>query len=1163
VLRDDPFDGGFRVGQLFVSSVPTERKSTPVKRLLFSNGGSMQFKVSPSGLATRIEAHTKRCAPYRIFALLLLGFTFITPISRGQNKNTGEIRGTVVDRTGAVISGATVDALNIDTGIHVHGVTGAAGEYDIPLLEAGQYSVTIGKPGFKMTLQSGITLHVETITVDATLQVGAASAEVSISAGRPDLLETETSSVNTLLPTEEISELPNVSRSWETYMALLPGAYPAIWSGGAMPVLGQANTGYGQNVGMGGAPGSETSWLVDGGVATLPVSYNIDSLTAPLGAIEEISVDTSTSGAEMGNGMSSANIITKSGTNAFHGQVSEFDQNSFFNAQLRNWSSTPQQKTHTIWNEYEMALGGPIIRNRLFFFFDYQSNPQTSATAQLLTFPTDDMRGGDFSGILANGQASGVNYTIYDPSTTTTVNGVTTRSPFLGNKITSPLDPVALQIQKYFPEPNAINPSDPYNNNYYFAPGNPQTQQWYDFKIDGNLSARDHLYVSGLTTTVSAANPAPACAIQCAPDNVTEFSNQISDTYTFSPTKLNEFRASIAREGGYWTPDTLNKGWAKSIGLPNLPVDNFPSMNISQGLSTALGAGLDAKIVETSVAVTDTFDWVLGKHTIKIGGEYDNWTDNQGYAVNTAGSFDFNGIDTRDPSGATGASDGVGYADFLLGGVQSWSDTLQLEYGGKNHNVQAYAQDYYKVRSNLTLNFGGRFIDQAGWTEEHNRWDTYVPTLLNPATNTPGAVGYGGVQVPANLQATKFFFSPRVGFAYSPKPFWAVHAGFGLYATPWGGNAYFGQQVGVGSGFEPSGSLEANPNNLTPVFQLQNGNPPLIYPTAANRTPDLFNGQGVEEVNHNTPISFAEEWNVGVQHQMGHYVASVTYAGNKGIDSVFNTDVNSIPESQLGSGIRPQQNFQSINEARYIGWSNYNSLQITGKREFAAGSSFTANYTWAHLLDTGTTFGASGAGISEYQNAYDVNENYGNSGNDIRHSLNVQGLYQLPFGRGRKYANSNELEDATIGGWQLSGIYQFHTGVPYNYYVNANYDGQLSGYLQPNLVPGKSGKVPNPSVKEWFDTTAYVSPPPNTFGDAGRNSATGPHFWDTDLSVAKTWAIPRLGEKTSFQFKADSYDVFNHPNYGQPQAGLGNEGYGTISSSLINRVMQFGGIIRF
>jgi hypothetical protein len=325
----------------------------------------MPFKVNSPALAERVEMHTSRCAKViRAFILLSLGFAFVAGISWAQNKNTGEIRGTVTDTAGAVIPGAAIDVLNVDTGIHVRSVTGSAGEYDVPLLEAGHYNVYISNPGFKTTVQLGITLHIETVTVNATLQVGGATAQVTVSAGRPELLHTETSDVSVVLPTEEITELPNVSRSWETYLALLPGAYPAIWSGGAMPVLGQANTGYGQNVGMGGAPGAETSWLVDGCVATFPVSYNIDYLTEPLGAIEEINVNTSTGGAEMGNGMSATNIITKSGTNAFHGELSEFDQNSFFNAQQRNWSSSPQPKPHTIWNDGNLdfvAAGDFII----------------------------------------------------------------------------------------------------------------------------------------------------------------------------------------------------------------------------------------------------------------------------------------------------------------------------------------------------------------------------------------------------------------------------------------------------------------------------------------------------------------------------------------------------------------------------------------------------------------------------------------------------------------------------------------------------------------------------------------------------------------------------------------------------------------------------------
>jgi hypothetical protein len=1095
------------------------------------------------------DAIRKRICGFFLRISLTLSFCLLLPTSScpGQNQNSGQIRGTVVDTAGAAIPGVSVDAVNTATGIHTTTLTGGTGVYDLPYIAAGEYSLTFTKDGFQKFDEKGITIHIQTVTINATLKVGSVATEVTVT-GRPELLQTETSELSTVLPRESVSELPNVGRNWLTFTALIPGASPGKTSN-TPPALG-ASASTGETVAINGGQEYQSSFLIDGG--TLVSTFNPDLLSPPIESIAEVDITTSNFGAESGNGTSQFNVILKSGTNRFHGSLSEFVQNDIFNAAPRNWTPTPQKKPPVRWNEYGGTIGGPIDRDKLFFFFGFQANPSRSYTTALYSYPTAQVRQGNFS----DGSFSA----IFNPSTTTKSGNTFTRQLFPNNIIPpADLDPVAQNILKFIPQPNAINPSSPDYNNYYFSGASPISQYMYVFKVDGNIKPNNHAYVSGLVTPLSQTTPSPDCPIDCYNAHYYEYTTQLTDVWTLSTNKVNEFRVSMGRQAGLWRAESLGKGYPAQIGLPDLPANTFPIIKVTTGPALTVGSiAENAKLAEQQIVASDTFSWIAGRHTIKVGGEYDAWAVNLGWQTENAGTFNFSGIDTRDPNSThPNASPGVGYADFLLGGTASWSVSNPIEYGNKLPTLQAFAQDYYKLRKNLTINYGMRYISQWGWKEEHNRFGTYVPSLTNPVTGNPGAIGFAGIQIPDRYQARASFYGPRVGFSYAPTPSSTFRGGFGLYAIPWDANDYTG---GVGTGWTVQGSAQST-NNVTPVFQLASGPPEPVYPTAATRTPSLLNGQAVTYTLHKVPVSYTEQWQFGFQHQIGNYLMQLNYVGSRGVDTDFGSDVNQVLESQLGSGIRPNPTYQTITAQQYIGWSNYNSMQVTARRQFNNGFSFLVNYTWAKSLDTGTSGGGNGSGIDGYQNAYIPAANYAASSNDVRHTVNATELYLLPFGRNRRYANSNELADAVIGGWQVATIWQIHSGSSFTPLMANNLSGALSGSWYPNRVGTIT--VANPGMKEWFNVAAFTSPSPNTFGDSRRNILYGPRFADIDLSLAKVFAIPILGEGTSFQLKADSYDIFNHPNYGQPNSTIGSTGVGTISSSLTHRSLQLGGVFRF
>ena len=1129
-------------------------------------GQTVQLQEDLNEKEARCGTHVTASKPTAITApiicisriiMLFAGFVLVLSLTQtnalGQNRNAGAIAGSVSDSSGALIPGVAVDAENTATGLHIRGITGAGGTYNLPSVSSGEYTITFSKDGFQTTVQTGVRLNIAEVTVNAVLQVGSVGSKVTVTAGL-ELLQHETSELSTVLSSQELTALPNIGQNWANDIMLAPGIIPGKF-GNSSNILGNSEAGFpGQYVTVNGSQQSTESWLVDGGVATFVGSVNPDNLVPQNDAVAEVDMETGTFSAEYGNGASTFNVITKAGTNKFHGSLYEYVQNDILNAAPKNWSSVSQLKPALRWNMFGGSIGGPIIHNRMFFFFAYQRNPVVQYTHGLYTFPTAAMRAGDFSDPSFS--------TIYNPATTTSTGTGYIRTPFADNKITTPLDPVALKIQDYFPMPNAIDVSNPNYNNYYFSGKNPQLQQFYDFKVSGDLKPTHHITASGLITPQDNNTPKPECPIDCVTAHNREMTEQLTETWIISNRMVNDFHASIALqnflEGTY---GVNGKGYPAKIGLPQLPSDTFPVINISTGPDINIGHGTTIlRLGQTSISVADAFSWNIGNHAIKLGGEYNLMAINEAYKTIQAGTFNFTGIDTRNPDlNSANPSPGVGYADFLLGGTASWGVVVGPEWGVRAPNTQLFAQDYYKLLPNLTINYGFRFLSQGGFTEEHNRFANYRPTAINPVTNVPGALGFAGVDIPEAMQARTNFFAPRVGIAYTLRPSTTVRAGFGMFAMPFGSNAYAAPIAAVG--FSDQGALGQNADNLTPVFQLSSGPPAPVMSSPATRTPSLLNGQNVTYMPYHTPISYMEQWQVDMQQQLGKYMVEAAYVGSHGVKMNFTSDLNQVPESQLGSGVRPNPTYQQISSILFTGGSNFNALEVTAKRNFSDGFSAALYYTWAKALDTGTAYGGNGSSVDTYQNAYSPAANYGASENDIRHTLNGSAVYELPFGKNRKFANTSGVVNQIIGGWQLGTILQFNTGQAFTPLMANNLSGALSGVWYPNIV-GKI-KVSHPSVNQWFNTSAFEAPEPNTFGNAHRNSVYGPSFVNLNLSFAKSFAIPSLGESSKLEFKADVYDLFNHPNYGAPNMNILSSGVGTISNSLTNRAIQIGGTFRF
>jgi hypothetical protein len=1159
-----------------LSSQPTFGCPTSIEDVT-NSGGYMQQRTSYKSSFTRVLAMLGACA-----ALL-----FPAMRSDAQNINAGEIRGTIVDSSGANVPEAAVTLTNKDTGVVTHTKSDSRGIYDVPQLTPGVYSISFSVPSYKTFVQDNVLLQSAPITVNAALQVGAISEKVVVNSNAIVQLQTEDSEQNLILDAKTIDALPNVgsgAEGWFNETALIPGV-----NGGG----GQTTNGSG--IGINGGESYQESFLLNGGTATLIGSQNPDWIINPTDFIAENDFDTHTFNASSGNGQAVFNVITKSGTNHFHGSVYDYNQNAHFGA--RNYFSDPTQPIAPFSsNVIGATIGGPIKRDKLFFFFGFQRYVYTAGSPGFAVVPTTAERAGDFSQQLATDcptgfandpttaaaicnpdPALGAAYAgpyddpgqIFNPATTTRVGGQAVRQPFLDNMLpAADLNQQALNIQKFFPAPN-VNHN---GANLEFSNQTSQVTYWYNGKVDYNLSKSHHINASATYGTISFPSVTPYTPIGEYTEEGNEWAPQISDTWTISPTSINEVRFSMIRFSGNWVGGDFDKNYPTQIGIPNPTSNVFPGINIANisGFST----GLDAVLHEDDFVPSDVFTLVRGKHIIKFGGEFDIYEVNINFGGESDGNFSFSGISTLDPRPASPTnplpSVGIGYADLLLGNVSNYSDSISPLTGSRLKSTELFFQDDYKASPNLTFNLGLRYEIEGGWKEAHNELSDFDPNLVNPETGTLGALWFAGNDGRTSVEATQYgLWQPRVGFAWSPRKNLAVRGGFGLYDELFGYNTYAGS---TGTGLTQQVSVNTT-DGLTPAFNLAQGPPPLIVPSPATLTPSLLNGQGIGYIPYHTKTPYIEQYQLDVQYELPRgIVLDAAYVGSKGQHNALAADFNQIPANLISNftnpGVnmavyRPYPQYQGIGTTLGGGTSHYDSLQMRAQKQYTQGLQFIANFTYSHTLDDGTGSGYGGAGAdgSLWQNGYSPRSSYGNSQLDVPFTFNGDVIYELPFGKGKVFLNRGGILNGIIGGWVVSGLFQIHSGTPFTPSMDTNLSGSLAGSWFPNRIG--SGRLAHPTIAKWFDPSAFVQPADGTYGDSGRDILFGPSWRQLDVSLSKHWAVRKFGQLADISARVDASDVFNTPNFSNPNAVIGSPTVGTISGANTSRAMQFNGKFTF
>jgi hypothetical protein len=1090
---------------------------------------------------------------------VVIALTFAGIAGFAQNTNSGNIRGTVTDATGAVIPGATVKVDDVDKGISHEYTTDGAGLYDTGSIVPDHYLITVTASGFQTYVRGPITLRAETVAIDAQMTIGAATQEVVVKTEVP-LLNTESGAQSNSLESKELLQLPQVGADWQNFVQLLPGASTKNYRTGQTASI-NGNLPY-------------NTVLADGATTTLPMSQNADVMV--LDTVAEVRVDDSAFSAQYGIGGATFNQISKGGTNQFHGAGYEFFQNNALNA--ADYAFGAKTTVGLVrYNNFGFSVGGPIWKDKIFFFFNYDKtiNPGSASTG-FQNVPTAALLSGDFTGFP----------TIYDPTTQTVdAKGVVHRTSFddeyhNGNKIpANMIDPVAAAISAYYPKPNTGSGIS--NNFFYNVPSsNPFTK--YFGRLDWQINPSNHIIVSETNSD----NPAQyhnqgICPINCQNGDVSRDNAQVSWVWTISPRTINEARMGFTDQLNFFTPFSINQGFPAKLGWQFAKADTFPDVQISgNGDIYELQPASNAVYKEFVFDPSDVVTMIRGRHVLHFGGEFlINRADSTAWGNTNAGVMGYTGAYTNSTNGDS--STGMGFADFLLGYTNYWNAKVTPEWGGRLKSPQLFVQDDIKLRSNLTINLGLRWQGMTGWHEVKGNLASFDPRVTNPADNSLGAMWFGTTKANGRdslMAPTWSTWLPRFGFAYTYRPKTVIRGGIGLYGYTWSADTY---GPGLGGAFGSSGSLSDNTNGTNPVVLLASDGSTAYQPGGLSvngayltspTAPDSRNGQSVNYQAYHTPVPKILEWNAQIQQEVGpSTMVTLGYVASHGYNLLFPVDINQVPEAKLGpndAGLRPFPLFQGINDGTGAGGtnngvSNYNSLQATIEQRLSHGLQFRANYVWSHMLDTIDSSGwGSSSGNNYYQRSYDPGANYGASNFDVRNAFKTAVLYDLPFGKGRQFLNSNPWLDALIGGWQVSPTIAWSSGVPYTVIMSADNSFSQAGNNKQFANQIGTPFANHQDLQHWFNTSAFVQPAAGTFGDAQRNNLYGPKYLLINGAIGKTFHLPWEG--IGIEIRASANNVINHPSFDIPNATINGGTEGQINSlTVLGRTMQLYGRVFF
>ncbi len=1141
-----------------------------------------------------------------LFAFFVCGFP-----SQAQNI-TGTILGTVVDATGANVPAVQVMVTSNATGQTVRVESNQLGYYEAPQLRPGIYNVRVASKGFKTLVKENLQVQVDSrIRLDFTLEVGDAATSIAV-VGEAPLIESETAALGQVVATRTVQELPIRGRNVFDLVSLSPGVQVNPRSQGAVASTGDNSAPLFvlSDISINGGRYRTNEYMLDGVSIMLPENNNFAISPSPDGT-QEFKVMTNSYGPQFGrSGGGVINVITRGGSNQFHATVFEFFRNDRLKANNFFANARGQKRGIFHFNQFGAAGGGPVIKNKTFFFADFQGYRERSTLGgQFATVPTALQRAGDFSQTF---NAQGQPVVIYDPATTRTAPSGTgfVRDAFPGNRVPSNrFDPVALKMLSFVPLPNIAGSTPALINNLAWAQQFAINSNQWSVRLDHRFSDRHSLFGRVTRNTGDSANNGP---YGTPADNVLGITlNRVwnavlNDTFAFSPTMLLNVRYGISRRfegrvplhGGEVTLGQL--GFARAVEAA-APEQNFPTVSFSTYSQWGPpGGDRIRRGNDIHTAVADVTK-ISGRHTVIAGidGRLYNQTPYQ--AGSPSGGYSFSQSFTQGPDPLRSTLTAGDSLASLLTGFGSGSISSVPALAIRNSYFGLYVNDEIKL-GRLTVNVGLRYDYESPRTERYNRFTSFDFNRAFPI-QTPGLTGLKGVLTHPGQNGeprTQFDpswtnFGPRIGIAYRLNNRTAIRSGYGIFYSPKQGTTS-GQGFGA-SGYELSTSWVSSLDGVTPLNPLSNPFPTGLLIPPVTQADVLQVGQSINIHDRgNKTNTYTQHWNFSVQRELGgNWLVEVGYAGNKGtrlpVGRLFNqldpkyqalgADLNrqvpnpffglvatgplstrTIAQSQL---LRPYPQYVSVGAgstpaiAQNSASSIYHSLLIRVEKRFSNGINILISYTGAKLIDnaSGRIFGING-NPPPVQNNYDLRSERSVSEGDVARRLVVSHTIDLPFGKGRRFlAGAPGIVNQIVGGWSVSGFGSYSSGLPLALTSTGN-SGVGSGVLRPNST-GKSAKLegdPQSRLNRYFDISAFTVPDPFTFGNVARTlpDVRAPSRVNYDAALSKSFSIR---EPVSLLFRAETFNLTNTPYFLSPGLGLGTGTFGVISSALGERQVQF------
>ncbi len=1093
---------------------------------------------------------------------------------------TAQITGRVTDGGGAIVVGAKVAVTNTETGVRRDIVTNQEGYYTAPLLARGTYRVQAQQAGFKESVRTGLTLDEgQILRLDFAMEVGQVSERIEVSGAAP-LLETEGATFSTVVPNQKILDMPTIGRNPLQFALLVPGVR-AVGSFGDLPV---SAFGGGRASIAGGAAGVN-NYMVDGIASE---NFTSGSLQTPLSvdATEEFRLIVRNPAAEFGRtGGGVINLISKAGTNAFHGSLYEFNRNKVLRANdfFSNRIGRPRQPFN--FNQYGATIGGPIKKDKTFFFFNWEQFKQRTLATTIRSVPTALQRTGDFSQTLTT---AGAPVQIYDPLSTRTdpanpANRI--RDQFPGNRIpANRLSPVAQAVNAFYPGANQAGALNTNANNFFGLGSSPINKEIYGLRLDHYLTPTRR--IAGRYTWDKTLQGVPnfyanVAEIQSSDLPLQRHSAFVSFSDALRPNLLVDVRGGL----NFYNPkrETRSNGFdVTKLALPArlnglMQVQSFPRFDMAD--MTSVGADQGDTLVQSNKAFsyTGSLTWIHGAHTMKFG------SDNRVYQLNNTqgaagSSFNFNRAFTQGSNPNTaGAASGFGFASFMLGTPAGGTVGFGAPVTETVKNFGLYAQDDWKITPKLTVNLGLRWEYEGGITDRFgaiSNFDPFVKSTINGLNLTGGLAfpGVGGLSR-GHRDAEYTNFQPRLGFAWQVIPRTVIRGGYSITYLPTSG-IYVGlDRAGfslntpfvssIDGGFTPNETL-ANP--------FPNGK---LAPIGSSQGALSLLGQGIAGNLRNISRGYAQQWGLSLQHEFsGRWLVEAGYMGNRGVRLPGSRAFDYLPQQFRALGTQLQQlvdnpffgtvapnlalgqrqvtratlldtypQFAGASGYATLADSIYHAATLRVEKRFSQGLSLLLAYTFSKLIDNnlgggGNAFSESGDnGVRNWDN---IAAERSVSSNDLPQRLVLTTSYELPFGK-----RGPAVVKGLIGGWQVNAIASFQSGNV----ISVTQNGTAFGSSKPNAIGDPS--LSEPSIDRWLNRAAFANSPAFTFGNVGRNlprTRSDGHN-NLDFSLLKSFTFR---ERWKFQFRAEAFNLTNTPTFGNPGANIDAGDFGTVTGFAAN-----------